>query len=262
MNTLSGMSFYDAINKVSIGAIILVAIMPCASFFTDNALYGMLFLIASFVVGIIVQTGIEFFTSPLRNNSCMLRKAYKNVYEATDQCDKNLKEDYYKAYYNAVRRNVLQNVPTLEAIERFIRSLLLVIPVLIPFVCIQKSDSVRLFMQSASAPLLVYVMLQLLGGVILWVLGKVRIECCLLSNHSVKVSLLYVVYAVCIIGIGWRILKNNSNYLNGQCVDIWALALFVLLILLALYASWYKVQLKIYELIWEDDKYIRELEAK
>lgn len=186
MNTLSGISFYDAINKVSIGAIILVAVKPCASFMND-ALCGMLFLIASFVVGIIVQTGIESFTSPLRNNPCMLRKAYKKVHDGADICDKDPQEAYNKAYYNVVRRNVLLNVPTLEAIERFIRSFVIV-----------------------------------------------------------------MFFVVLLCG------ENKQIEAFFPSINLYWKCYFMFFIWLPLIISWFPIQYKIYELIWEADKYIKE----
>ena len=143
MNTLSGVSFYDSLNKLSIGALILASVYQwpketlgngknIASGMPDEA-FWMLFIIASFIVGIIVQMIVELLTEGWRNSPEFIRESRKKVYSGLIEglSDDELKDKYYKAYYNVTRHNLLLNVPALEALERFTRTLCIVLPVLV-----------------------------------------------------------------------------------------------------------------------------------
>lgn len=143
MNTLSGVSFYDSLNKLSIGALILASVYQwpketlgngknIASGMPDEA-FWMLFIIASFIVGIIVQMIVELLTEGWRNSTKLIREACKEDYNKSlvGLGDKEIKDKYYRAYYNVTRHNLLLNVPALEALERFTRTLCIVLPVLV-----------------------------------------------------------------------------------------------------------------------------------
>lgn len=145
MNTLSGVSFYDSLNKLSIGALILASVYQwpketlgngknIASGMPDEA-FWMLFIIASFIVGIIVQMIVELLTEGWRNSTKLIREACKEDYNKSlvGLGDKEIKDKYYRAYYNVTRHNLLLSVPALEALERFTRTLCIVLPVLVCF---------------------------------------------------------------------------------------------------------------------------------
>lgn len=154
MNTLSGVSFYDSLNKLSIGALILASVYQwpketlgngknIASGMPDEA-FWMLFIIASFIVGIIVQMIVELLTEGWRNSTKLIREACKEDYNKSlfGLSDKEIKDKYYRAYYNVTRHNLLLNVPALEALERFTRTLCIVLPVL---VCLNLCTSISPF---------------------------------------------------------------------------------------------------------------------
>lgn len=152
MNTLSGVSFYDSLNKLSIGALILASVYQwpnetqstCIVSGMPNEVFWMLFIIASFIVGIIVQTIVELLTDEDRNSPLLIREACKEEYDRSLFCltDKEIKDKYYRAYYNVTRHNLLLNVPALEALERFTRTLCIVLPVL---VCLNLCTSISPF---------------------------------------------------------------------------------------------------------------------
>lgn len=152
MNPLSGVSFYDSLNKLSIGALILASVYQwpnetqstCIVSGMPNEVFWMLFIIASFIVGIIVQMIVELLTEGWRNSTVLIRKACKDEYNKSlfDLSDKEIKDKYYRAYYNVTRHNLLLNVPALEALERFTRTLCIVLPVL---VCLNLCTSISPF---------------------------------------------------------------------------------------------------------------------
>lgn len=189
MNTISGLTFYDALNKLSIGALTLASLYQWpvdASRLTPildampNEVFWMYFLFLSFLVGLVIQTIIEFFTIKLRNHPFLLRKTCKKRYKLyclvkaskskddsslkkhdcfcpLAQCNDNvslgtsckegceslcpcndaqIRRLYYTAYYNVQKNNLLGNIPTLEALERFTRSLILLLPFLALTCCV------------------------------------------------------------------------------------------------------------------------------
>ena len=112
MNSISSISFYDSLNKLSIG---ILLILPNTQCFNNPFFY-----IISFFTGCIFQQFIRILTKPLTLNSTMIKSASKK-YEK-DWENKNIKETYLKAYYQIAKDGTLMNVPTLEALENFYKN--------------------------------------------------------------------------------------------------------------------------------------------
>lgn len=118
MNTITGLSFYDSLNKLTVGWLALLPFMMDAS----EAFKNPLAYVAAFLIGIIYQNLIQCMTKPLRNMLCLIRK--KNKYVSEDKKDRITEDDYYKAYYKVAKAGILMNIPVLEAIENFIRNII------------------------------------------------------------------------------------------------------------------------------------------
>ena len=121
MNTISGLSFYDSLNKLTVGWLILFPLVIDAVLAFKNPIAH----VAAFLVGTIYQCSIQQFTKCLRNRLYMIKKQNKWM---TEDERKNMitKCQYYKAYYKVARAGILLNIPVLEATENFIRNILFI----------------------------------------------------------------------------------------------------------------------------------------
>ncbi len=198
MNTITGFTFYDSLNKLTVGTLLLLLLGGMVG---EKAETNILFFVTAFIIGIFYQTIIKDRTRFLTNNLHMIKNAYKNV-TLRNKCmakGDNLKascdtDDYLKAYYNVVKNGFLMNIPTLEAHENFLRNIWLI--------C------------------LLYLI-------------TVLADCCQSS-----ISEIICQYSKC------------------------AIAMFLLLLIFFIPFVWYKIQMKIYELVWEGDYYAERLDPK
>ena len=195
MNTITGFTFYDSLNKLTVGTLLLLLV---GGMIGEKAETNILFFVTAFIIGIFYQTIIKDRTRFLTNNLHMVKKAHKNVILKNKYITKDdyLKasydtEDYLKAYYNVVKNGFLMNIPTLEAHENFLRNIWLI--------C-------------------------------LMYLIAVLADCCQSS-----ISEIICQYSKC------------------------AIAMFLLLLIVFIPFVWYKIQMKIYELVWEGDCYAKKL---
>ena len=118
MNTISGLSFYDSLNKLTVGWLIIMPILAD----TGSAFNNPIAHVAAFLVGIIYQCVIQHSTNCLRNCICLIRKQNKWVKEERRR-KRITKNQYNEAYYKVAMAGVLMNIPVLEAIENFIRNI-------------------------------------------------------------------------------------------------------------------------------------------
>lgn len=198
MNTITGFTFYDSLNKLTVGTLLLLLL---GGMIGEKAETNILFFVTAFIIGIFYQTIIKDRTRFLTNNFHMIKKAYENVilknkyiYKDDYQKASYDTDDYLKAYYNVVKNGFLMNIPTLEAHENFLRNIWLI--------C------------------LLYLI-------------TVLADCCQSS-----ISEIICQYSKC------------------------AIAMFLLLLIFFIPFVWYKIQMKIYELVWEGDYYAERLEPK
>lgn len=185
MNTITGFTFYDSLNKLTVGTLLLFLL---GGMIGEKAETNILFFVTAFIIGIFYQTFIKDRTRFLTNNLHMIKKAHENVILKNNYITK---DDYLKAYYNVVKNGFLMNIPTLEAHENFLRNIWLI--------C------------------LLYLI-------------TVLADCCQSS-----ISEIICQYSKC------------------------AIAMFLLLLIVFIPFVWYKIQMKIFELVWEGDYYANKL---
>lgn len=132
MENISGLSFYDSLNKMTIGVLILLLITA----FPTSIEGGFMFVVTAFIIGCIYQMGIQKLTSCLTNSRCMIRKAFDKFYKQDGiitaykpKVGKNCRQVYLLAYYRVARNGILMNIPILEALENFMRNLPLIIAI-------------------------------------------------------------------------------------------------------------------------------------
>lgn len=188
MNTITGFTFYDSLNKLTVGTLLLLLV---GGMIGEKAETNILFFVTAFIIGIFYQTFIKYITPFLTNNLHMIKKAHENVILKNKYITK---DDYLKAYYNVVKNGFLMNIPTLEAHENFLRNIWLI--------C------------------LLYLI-------------TVLADCCQSS-----ISEIICQYSKC------------------------AIAMFLLLLIVFTPFVWYKIQMKIFELVWEGDYYAKKLNPK
>lgn len=198
MNTITGFTFYDSLNKLTVGTLLLLLV---GGMIGEKAETNILFFVTAFIIGIFYQTIIKDRTRFLTNNLHMIKKAHENVilknkyiYKDDYQKASYDTDDYLKAYYNVVKNGFLMNIPTLEAHENFLRNIWLI--------C------------------LLYLI-------------TVLADCCQSS-----ISEIICQYSKC------------------------AIAMFLLLLIVFIPFVWYKIQMKIFELVWEGDCYAKKLNPK
>ena len=198
MNTITGFTFYDSLNKLTVGTLLLLLV---GGMIGEKAETNIMFFVTAFIIGIFYQTIIKCLTPFLTNNLHMIKKAHENVilknkyiYKDDYQKASYDTDDYLEAYYNVVKNGFLMNIPTLEAHENFLRNIWLI--------C-------------------------------LMYLIAVLADCCQSS-----ISEIICQYSKC------------------------AIAMFLLLLIVFIPFVWYKIQMKIYELVWEGDCYAKKLNPK
>ena len=198
MNTITGFTFYDSLNKLTVGTLLLLLV---GGMIGEKAETNIMFFVTAFIIGIFYQTIIKCLTPFLTNNLHMIKKAHENVILKNKYITKDdylkasyNKDDYLKAYYNVVKNGFLMNIPTLEAHENFLRNIWLI--------C------------------LLYLI-------------AVLADCCQSSISEITCQ-----YSKCTI------------------------AMFLLLLIVFIPFVWYKIQMKIYELVWEGDCYAKKLNPK
>ena len=129
MSEITGVGFYESLNKFFVGFLILVLFVGLDSdLFTDP-----LFLISAYIVGCIYQAIIQELTrSWLSLREDEIQNAYNAEYIIKYKGE-NIKKDYLKAYYKLAKAGLLMNIPVLEALENFMRNLMFILPVYIMF---------------------------------------------------------------------------------------------------------------------------------
>lgn len=126
MNTISGLSFYDSLNKLSVGMLLLFLIPSLG-----EAISSPFFYIIAFIIGCVYQAIIRRLTAYWTLKECELKKTCGNGNIVKKG---NLKETYLKAYYKVAKAGLLMNIPILEALENFMRNLLFIILLYLIFI--------------------------------------------------------------------------------------------------------------------------------
>ena len=123
MTIISGMSFYDSLNKLVVGILLLFPTVQCCGI-SEEDYSQTLFYISAFIMGCVYQAGVRGLTPFWTLSEKELAKACK-----TEEIkrDKKIKERYYDAYYAIAKEGLLLNIPVLEALENFMRNMPLII---------------------------------------------------------------------------------------------------------------------------------------
>lgn len=129
MNTISGMSFYDSLNKFITGILLLC---PFVLQMNDVVKHP-LFYVFAFIIGCFFHVLIQKMTNPfLRNRKPMIERAYREFYKDEKKYDapeienNDILSVYYLAYYRVTRNGILMNIAILEAFEGFMRNVFLI----------------------------------------------------------------------------------------------------------------------------------------
>lgn len=139
MSEITGVGFYESLNKFFVGFLILVLFVGLNSDLFINPL----FLISAYIVGCIYQAIIQVLTkSWLSLREDEIQNAYDAKYIIKYKGE-NIKEDYLKAYYKIAKAGLLMNIPVLEALENFMRNLIFIIPYY--FTCFILKDHISFF---------------------------------------------------------------------------------------------------------------------
>lgn len=276
MNTITGLSFYDSLNKMTIGILILLLIFPI-----PNSIEGkFLYIVAAFIVGSIFQMIVQQITGKssfwkiikkpfekdkskyrclfnlcawlnLTNNSKLIRKAYNDLHKKSYN-ESDMDMQYYKAYYNVARNGILMNIPILEALENFMRNMMVYcsLPLLLKI-----ASCTQLLEMSSCLKIVVAVFL---CGVLIATLPCDNFVATLLCGISLLLILLDAIVVLenlygTLPCITWHnfilsIVTKDFNYI------------LVLYFVCALWWMRREIQYKIHYLVWEGDHYIKELD--
>ena len=74
MNTITGFTFYDSLNKLTVGTLLLLLVEGMIG---KKAETNILFFVTAFIIGIFYQTIIKCLTPFLTNNLLMIKKHMK-----------------------------------------------------------------------------------------------------------------------------------------------------------------------------------------
>lgn len=278
MNTITGLSFYDSLNKMTIGILILLLIFPI-----PNSIEGkFLYVVAAFIVGSMFQMIVQQITGNsgfwgkikkpiekdkskyrclfnlcarlnLTNNSKLIRKAYNDLHKKSYN-ESDMEMQYYKAYYNVARNGILMNIPILEALENFMRNMM----VYCSFPLLLKMVSCTQLLEMSSC--LKIVVAVFLCGVLIATLPCDNFVATLLCGISLLLILLdAIVVLENLFGTLPRITWHNfilSIVTKNPCYRL------VLYFVCALWWMRREIQYKIHYLIWEGDYYIRRLDKE
>lgn len=119
MSIVNGLGFYESINKLIIGFLLLFLFVK-PDFESSQ---GVLFLILAYITGCIYQAIIRSLTKSWLNlRECEIAKAYKHIYKV-EYSETDIKDLYLQSYYEITNAGLLLNIPINEALENFMRNL-------------------------------------------------------------------------------------------------------------------------------------------
>lgn len=128
MDTINGITFYDSLNKLTTGYLIVWWI-PFVILQNDEGLPAPLIVILAFCIGCVWQLIVEFMTDRnQRNNLDDIKNCYASLCNELKLCP-NIDEpksqlDYRNRYHIVFTEGYTGNIPVVEALERFTRSMI------------------------------------------------------------------------------------------------------------------------------------------
>lgn len=121
MGIFSGLSFYDSLNKLTVGVLLLLLIVG------EEMKSRLVFYIVAFMVGCVYQAIIRQLTkSWLSLNEGEIKEAFTKE-NPNLALPESIKRTYLATYYEMVKVGWLMNIPILEALENFMRNMFLII---------------------------------------------------------------------------------------------------------------------------------------
>ena len=164
MNNISGISFYDSLNKLTVGILLLLIVVtnPCEAFLKP------LFYIVAFFVGCVYQVFIRRLTPFMIQNKCMIEKASKKFFKENSPTN-DIKDKYLEAYYNVAKNGILMNIPIMEAFENFFKNLFLIL-VLYLILILMDCTNIILLMNFIAPPctLSAYLLFAIIANLCMW----------------------------------------------------------------------------------------------
>ena len=123
MNIVSKLTLFDTLCMMVPGYMIL-SLMN--GIFVLNGTIP--FFIFCYIIGLVYHGIVEGLLSCLRNMSCLIQKAAKQVSnEVNAKLPEPTLDDYYKAYYYLMEKNYLGNIPVLESQVAFCKDIFIIL---------------------------------------------------------------------------------------------------------------------------------------
>ncbi len=138
MDSVPGTSFYDGLNKLLIGFLIILPFIDisCTS---DHIVIVTLIFITSWITGLLLWCVTESISSIiskkewsrfLDNKKKYINKAYHDIEAEINETHDDTQFtliDYYKSYYHVQSKGLLGSIPVLESFSAFFKNLMIVI---------------------------------------------------------------------------------------------------------------------------------------
>ena len=98
MNTISGLSFYDSLNKMTIGILVLLLIDKSSEDIKYDIVSMFLFIVVAFIVGCFFQMIVQIITG-----DAVLKKSKKNRLEKINIDLKKSNNHFCKTQYKLIK---------------------------------------------------------------------------------------------------------------------------------------------------------------
>lgn len=254
MNT--SLTFYDFINNVIIGFLLIIACLPM-----DNISINIpweIVIIPLYIIGLI-YTKINEFTlgSLLRNYPILIEGCYNKIHEEYNK--RNETEDiYYGTYYKGWKKYCEKNIEILEAQLAFIRNIW---PILVVYFIriITTTNHLMSSIFEYRINLLPIIGLLSLMCFIKWLICIEKIE----KINILECDILPYIFSGTIIGL-WIINMCNNHYspfrIHNIDIDTNLTLSTIAIFIIILPKIGYYVQKKIYKLVFEYDIYVQKEE--
>lgn len=280
MNTISGLSFYDSLNKMTIGILVLLLIDKSSEDIKYDIVSMFLFIVVAFIVGCFFQMIVQIITG-----DAVLKKSKKNRLEKINIDLKKSNNHFCKTQYKLIKSlffslftwtqwtnnpKLIQeahndvykySINSFEINRRYFKAyynvvrngLLMNIPIL---------EALENFMRNLIFYFILLIVLSctpisiLLSGVLLLIISVMIIGRYLYSRRMVLFSCAIILFVVFFWG-------NIDNSIIGRITTNEYCRL--ILCVIAIFISYWlrkEIQYKIHYLIWEGDYYIRRLDKE
>lgn len=123
MNIVSKLTLFDTLCMMVPGYMILS--LQNGAFVLNGTIP---FFIFCYIIGLVYHRMVESLLFWLRNNTCLIKKAAKQVSnEIKAKLPEPRLDEYYKAYYYLMEKNYLGNIPVLESQVAFCKDIFIIL---------------------------------------------------------------------------------------------------------------------------------------